>query len=252
MKIMQTQGHKSDMKMGNTMGTIPNNNIGLETDSTIERRAIGLFTYRRWKYILDRVFALLALVILSPLLAIIALGIKLDSRGSAIHSRTQVGEGEKTFTAYKFRTMYSNSDDREYKLYLAKYIQECAPYKIDHNGRAVYKLVEDSRVTRFGALLRKTNLDELPQLYNVLKGEMSWIGPRPDIPFAVSMYKDWHRQRLSVKPGITGLWQVSGRKGLSFDDMVRLDIDYIRRQSPVLDAKIVLFTVKTFLRGDGS
>ncbi|MCK4723263.1 MAG: sugar transferase, partial [Dehalococcoidia bacterium] len=103
-----------------------------------------------------------------------------------------------------------------------------------------------------GALLRKTNLDELPQLFNVLKGEMSFVGPRPDIPFSVELYEDWHRKRLSVKPGITGMWQVCERANLSFDDMVRLDIEYVERQSPLLDSKIMLLTVDTILRRDGS
>ena len=125
-------------------------------------------------------------------------------------------------------------------------------YTTDENGQAVYKVVEDPRVTRFGALLRKTNLDELPQLFNVLKGKMSLVGPRPDIPFAVGMYKDWHMKRLNTKPGITGLWQVCGRKNLPFEGMVRLDIDYIKRQSFILDTKIIWLTVGTVLRMDGS
>jgi len=123
---------------------------------------------------------------------------------------------------------------------------------VDGDGQGVYKVINDPRVTRFGALLRKTNLEELPQFFNVLRGEMSVVGPRPDIPFAVGMYKEWHRKRLEVKPGITGLWQVSGRKGLSFEDMVRLDIEYIERQSFILDIKILLLTISTILRRDGS
>jgi lipopolysaccharide/colanic/teichoic acid biosynthesis glycosyltransferase len=156
------------------------------------------------------------------------------------------------FTAYKFRTMYINNDDKEYKTYLVKYVLENAPYTVDHNGQAVYKVVDDPRVTRVGALLRKTNLDELPQFINVLKGEMSAIGPRPDVPFAVRMYKNWHRERLLVKPGITGLWQVCGRKQLSFDDMARLDIDYIKKRSLLLDVRIFFLTIGTLLKMDGS
>jgi lipopolysaccharide/colanic/teichoic acid biosynthesis glycosyltransferase len=147
--------------------------------------------------------------------------------------------------------MYTNGDDRKYRAYLRKYILENAPYRVDNNGRRIYK-VDDSHVTRFGGWLRKTNLDELPQLFNVLKGEMSFIGPRPDIFYALGMYKDWHLKRLDATPGITGLWQVYGRKGLSFEDMVRLDITYIEKQSPLLDAKILLSTIGTILRMDGS
>jgi len=240
------------VKIETTTCAFQNENDPNVAGPTREKQSTNLFTYRFWKDIYDRVFSLLALVVLSPLMALIALMIWFDSRGSVIHSRIQVGEGGKEFTAYKFRTMRVDNDDQEYKSYLIRYIQEDAPYKVDRNGQALYKVVNDARVTKFGALLRKTNLDELPQLFNVLRGEMSVIGPRPDIPFAVSMYKDWHRQRLSVRPGITGLWQVSGRKTLSFNDMVHLDIEYIQRQSPLLDIKIALSTIGTIFRCDGS
>ena len=196
--------------------------------------------------------ALITIVVLSPLMAVIAMVIRLDSTGSPIYRRDQIGEKGRTFKMYKFRTMYINNDDGEYKSYIVKYILENAPYTVGQDGKAVYKVVNDPRVTRFGAWLRKTNLDELPQLFNVLKGEMSFVGPRPDIPFAVSMYKDWHQKRLGVKPGITGLWQVCRRKSLSFEGMVRLDIDYIKRQSFLLDAKILFLTLVTILRRDGS
>jgi lipopolysaccharide/colanic/teichoic acid biosynthesis glycosyltransferase len=215
-------------------------------------RVRSLSTYQWWKGILDRVLAFLAIIVSSPLVALIAIGIRLDSPGSAIFRREQVGENGRIFIAYKFRTMYINSDDHEYKSYLVKYVLEDAPYTIDQNGQEVYKVVDDPRVTRFGNLLRRTNLDELPQLFNVLKGEMSFVGPRPDIPFAVGMYKYWHRKRLGTKPGITGLWQVCGRKSLPFEGMVRLDINYIKRQSLLLDVKILLLTIGTILKRDGS
>jgi lipopolysaccharide/colanic/teichoic acid biosynthesis glycosyltransferase len=210
------------------------------------------FSYRFWKNVIDRVLALSAIVILSPLLGIIALAIKLDSRGSILFPREQVGEKGKKFTALKFRTMHTDNDDAEYKQYLVRYVLENAPYKINPDGQAIYKVVDDPRVTRFGSLLRKSNLDELPQLINILKGEMSFVGPRPDVPFAVSMYQAWHLKRLNAKPGITGLWQVCSRKELPFEGMVRLDISYIKRQSLLLDIKIMLLTVGTILRGDGS
>ncbi len=210
------------------------------------------FTYPWWKGIFDRLLALLSIVLLSPLSVLIVIGIRLDSPGSPIFCQERVGKDGHRFTAYKFRTMHINNDDSEYKEYLQKYILENAPYRLDQQGRGIYKVVDDPRVTKFGALLRKTNLDELPQLFNVLKREMSFVGPRPDIPFAVEMYNDWQRKRLSATPGITGLWQVCGRKSLSFDDMVRLDIDYIERQSPLLDAKILLRTAGSVLTRDGS
>jgi len=196
--------------------------------------------------------AALVIVLSSPLLALIAIGVRFDSPGGALFRQERVGKDGRNFIAYKFRTMFINNDDQDYKAYLRKYILENAPYQLDQHGQAVYKVVNDPRVTRFGTLLRKTNLDELPQLFNVLKGEMSFIGPRPDIPFAVDIYQAWHHKRLSVTPGITGLWQVNGRRNLPFDDMVRLDIEYIERQSPLLDVKILLRTMRTVLMGDGS
>ena len=211
-----------------------------------------VFRYQWWKGLLDFLLALAALVVLSPVLIFIAIAIKIDSPGNAVYRREQIGKDGRKFTGYKFRTMKTNNDDTEYKQYIVKYVLENAPYKVDHNGQLIYKVTGDPRVTRVGAILRKTNLDELPQLINILKGEMSWVGPRPDIPFAVDLYDDWHRQRLVVKPGITGLWQVCGRRSLSFDDMVRLDIKYINKESIIWDMKIILLTIKTILIGDGS
>lgn len=219
------------------------------TNNNNKRR---VFRYKWWKGWLDFLVSFVVLVILSPLMLLIAIAIKLDSRGEVIYRREQVGKNGRRFTGYKFRTMKTDNDDSEYKEYLVKYILENAPYKVDYNGQLVYKVTGDPRVTRLGALLRKTNLDELPQFFNVLKGEMSIVGPRPDIPFAVNMYTKWHRQRLLVKPGITGLWQVGGRKSLSFDQMVRLDIKYINRESLLWDTRIIILTIGIVLRGDGS
>jgi lipopolysaccharide/colanic/teichoic acid biosynthesis glycosyltransferase len=210
------------------------------------------FNYRWWKYIIDRITALFLVIVLSPLLLLVALIIKLDSPGSIIFRREQVGENGRKFTLYKFRTMQTNNNDYRYKAYLVRYILEDAPYKTDEDGQGVYKVTDDPRVTKFGNILRKTNIDELPQLFNILRGEMSFIGPRPDIPFAVNMYNDWHLQRLNVKPGITGLWQVGERKKNSFRDMVNLDIEYINKQSMFLDMKIFVLTIFIILKMDGS
>ena len=146
--------------------------------------------------------------------------------------------------------MYEENDDSQFKTFLQKYVQEGISSRLDENGKDIYQLVRDPRVTKFGSLLRKTNLDELPQLINMLKGDMAFIGPRPDIPFTVDMYQPYHRGRLRVKPGITGLWQVSGRRSLSFEEMVNLDIKYIERQSPLIDAKIVLLTIREVFTRD--
>jgi lipopolysaccharide/colanic/teichoic acid biosynthesis glycosyltransferase len=210
-----------------------------------------LFAYSSWKNAANRITALLIIIALSPLLVLIAIGIKLDSHESPIFTQERVGRYGRKFVAYKFRTMHTNGDDSKYWTYLRKYILENAPYRVDNNGQSIYK-VDNPHVTRFGKLLRKTNLDELLQVFNVLRGEMAFVGPRPDIPFALEMYKNWHYKRLDAMPGITGLWQVSGRKGLSFEDMVRLDITYIEKQSLLLDLKILLSTVGVILRMDGS
>jgi lipopolysaccharide/colanic/teichoic acid biosynthesis glycosyltransferase len=225
--------------------------IPVAREARERERGYHQFGYPNWKGILDRLLALLAIAASLPILILIAVVIRVDSPGNPIFVQERVGKDGHRFKCYKFRCMPIDNDDGEYKSYLCRYILENAPYRVDENGQSIYK-ADGMSVTRFGTLLRKTNLDELPQLFNILKGEMSFIGPRPDIPFAVRMYKDWHRERLRVKPGITGLWQVSGRKSLSFEDMVRLDIDYINRQSPLLDAKIALLTVRTILSQDGS
>ena len=234
---------------------------GEETRQALDRQVSGrqdnggsvrLLTYQCWKEIADRFLALLALLILSPFSLIIAIGIRLDSPGNPIYAQERVGKDGRPFRIYKFRTMYLNHDDNEYKDYLRKYVLENAAYRVDEKGEPVYKVVDDPRITRFGGWLRQTNLDELPQLINILKGEMSFVGPRPDIPFTVAMYNQWHRKRLCSKPGITGSWQVSGRKALSFEDMVCMDIDYIQKQSLLKDLNILWRTVKTVLSRDGS
>lgn len=210
----------------------------------VKKNASCLATYAWWKGIFDRFFALLILVILSPLLVLITILVRLDSPGNPIFCQERIGKDGRRFILYKFRSMYQNHDDSKYQAYWKKYVQENSASLMDENGQDVYELIHDPRITRMGFLIRRSSLDELPQLLNILKGDMSFIGPRPDVPFALEFYNTHHRQRLLVKPGITGLWQVfENRKRITFDDMVSLDIDYINRQSLSLDVKIVLRTV---------
>lgn len=253
MKAMQITDSKPKIQLVNSTDALRSKMSPIYSSQSRNEAGIRyLSTYKCWKSIFDRVMALLATVTLSPLLALIAIGIRLDSPGYPLFRQERVGKDGRMFVLYKFRSMYVDNDDSKYKAYLMKYVHENMIVPLDENGQDIYELINDPRVTRVGRLLRKTNLDELPQLFNVLKGEMSFIGPRPDIPFTVEMYSQRDRKRLSIKPGITGLWQVCGRKSLSFKDMIRLDHYYIRKQSLLLDAKILFSTVGTILKLEGS
>jgi lipopolysaccharide/colanic/teichoic acid biosynthesis glycosyltransferase len=211
-----------------------------------------IVTYQLWKGILDRSLAFLVLVVLSPILVLIALGIRLDSPGSPLLKQERVGKDGHKFTLYKFRSMYVNHDDTKYKAFIQEYVQGSASSRLSEDGEDKYELIKDPRVTKFGAILRKTYIDEIPQFINILKGDMSLVGPRPDIPFAVSMYQLHHWERFRVTPGLTGLWQVTGRKKVPFEEQIRLDMEYIEKQSLLLDIKILLLTVRTILKGDVS
>jgi lipopolysaccharide/colanic/teichoic acid biosynthesis glycosyltransferase len=177
-------------------------------------------------------------------MAVAAICIAIESPGGAIFRQERIGRGGKKFTMYKFRSMRGMTDDDEYRKMLQTMVKED---KL-HLG---YKLSFQSRVTRVGALLRKTNLDELPQLFNVVKGDLRLVGPRPDLPYSVESYENWMKERLLVHPGMTGLWQISGGNHLSFSEMVRLDIQYIEQQSLFLDIKILAKTAGLVLRRDG-
>ena len=198
----------------------------------------------------DIIIASVAIILLSPLWLVIALIIKLDSRGPIFYKQERVGMDGRIFLFYKFRTMLVNADDAAHRDYQQKYIAGQAEATLLEGERPAYKLVGDARITRTGRWLRRLSLDELPQLLNVLGGDMSVVGPRPPIPYEVEAYQLWHRKRLDMKPGLTGLWQVSGRNRLPFDEMVRLDLFYIENWSLLLDLKIILRTLPVMLRGD--
>jgi len=194
------------------------------------------------------------LLLLSPLLAIIGIAIKLTSKGPVIFKQERLGQFGSKFRCLKFRTMYVNNDPKIHQEYVQRFINGQAETAHKESGKpAVYKIKNDSRVTTMGRLLRKTSLDELPQFWNVLMGEMSLVGPRPSLPYEFEVYDIWHRRRvLEVKPGVTGLWQVSGRSRTCFDDMVRLDLRYSQSWSIWLDVKILLQTPGAVLSGDGA
>ncbi len=198
----------------------------------------------------DIIIAALALALLSPVWLVVALLIKLDSRGPVFYKQERVGMDGRLFLFYKFRTMKTGADDAAHREYLKQYIAGQSETNLGDEEKPVYKLRGDTRITRLGRILRRLSLDELPQLLNVLRGDMSVVGPRPPIPYEVEAYELWHRKRLDMKPGLTGLWQVSGRNRLPFEEMVRLDLFYIENWSLLLDLKIILRTLPVMLRGD--
>jgi exopolysaccharide biosynthesis polyprenyl glycosylphosphotransferase len=189
----------------------------------------------------DVAFSLCVLILAAPLMGLIALTIKLDSPGPVLFRQERVGKGGRLFTLHKFRSMALGAEEQKELL-----------RDLNEADGPIFKIKEDPRVTRLGRLLRRLSLDELPQFYDVLRGEMSLIGPRPPLPEEVAQYQPWHRRRLEVAPGITGLWQVSGRSELPFDEMALLDIYYVEQWSPALDLKIFLRTIPTVLFGSGA
>lgn len=203
------------------------------------------------KRVIDITGSLSALIVGSPIFLLLAIAIKLTSKGSVFFRQQRIGQYGVRFSLLKFRSMYENNDNSKHKEYVQQLIAGVAEKKpSDGNGQAVYKLTGDPRVTRIGAFLRRTSLDELPQFINVLKGDMSLVGPRPPIAYEVETYDLWHRRRLlEAKPGITGLWQVNGRNRLGFDEMVRLDLRYAKTWSPWMDVKILLQTPKAMAEG---
>jgi exopolysaccharide biosynthesis polyprenyl glycosylphosphotransferase len=190
---------------------------------------------------MDIVLSIIGLILCIPLFAVVAIAIKLDSPGPIIFKQQRIGKDGEKFVMYKFRTMVANAEEILDKL-------------LDENEATgpVFKIREDPRVTKIGKWLRKTSIDELPQLWNVLKGDMSLVGPRPPLPREVAEYNEYQKQRLLVKPGITCYWQVNGRSNLSFDEWVELDIKYIREQSLWTDIKLLFKTVGAVLKKDGA
>lgn len=206
------------------------------------------------KRMIDIVGSALALLLCSPLFLAIALAVKVSSRGPVLFRQQRVGQYGKLFTFLKFRSMYVNNDHEVHQKFVTELIaSEAKGQATGNNGNEQFKIKDDKRITRIGKFLRRTSLDELPQLINVLKGEMSLVGPRPPIPYELAAYQTWHRRRvLEAKPGITGVWQVAGRSRVRFDEMVRMDLRYAMAWSPWLDLKILLRTPIAVIRGSGA
>lgn len=227
------------------------------TLSTVPYRANWYFWFKRYS---DRLLALLLLVGVLPFWMLIALLIKLDSPGPVLFVQTRAGSRLhrhnnqtywelRPFRIYKFRSMYCNADQALHKRHIHDYVQgHLHPTQTEHS----YKLQSDPRVTRVGRLLRRMSIDEIPQLLNVLFGDMSLVGPRPVPLYEFEEYEDQHKQRLAALPGITGLWQVKGRCVVSFEEQIQMDLDYISNQSLLLDLKILALTVPAALSGRGA
>ncbi len=199
---------------------------------------------------LDITVSLALLPFLAPLLFVIAVLVKLTSRGPAFHTQVRQGQLNREFKLYKFRSMYEGAGTAVHEAYVEQFIKG-SPEKLDDNG--VFKITSDPRVTPLGKILRKLSLDELPQFINVLKGDISLVGPRPPLPYEIEKYDTWHKARvLEVKPGLTGLWQVSARNQTTFDDMVRMDLRYARGWSIWKDIKLIFRTPWAMFKGDGA
>jgi lipopolysaccharide/colanic/teichoic acid biosynthesis glycosyltransferase len=199
--------------------------------------------YAAAKRFLDVTAAALLLVMLLPLFVAVALAISLDSRGPVLYRAERVGLLGRRFRVVKFRSMRADADSGAHAKFIRGLMQ-------GDGTCAIYKVPNDSRITRVGRILRRTSIDELPQLWNVLRGEMSLVGPRPDVPYATDSYEPWMRRRLRVKPGLTGLWQVSGRSRLSLLDMYRLDTTYAETASLAVDLRILARTIPAVLHAE--
>ncbi len=217
----------------------------LKSKTKIHNKTISFNLYRPVYFFIKRAmdifFSGLAIIVLSPVLFIIAVAIKTESKGPVIFCQKRIGKNGKEFYMYKFRSMVVNAEDILNKL-----------EKQNEADGPVFKMKDDPRVTKVGKFIRKYSLDELMQLFNILKGDMSIVGPRPALPKEVEEYDDFARNRLKVKPGLTCYWQVMGRSNISFDEWMQLDVKYIKEMNLWLDIKLILKTIPAVLKGEGA
>jgi lipopolysaccharide/colanic/teichoic acid biosynthesis glycosyltransferase len=242
-----TLGHKYPSMSSGTDTARPRRASSSAAASTVRRTAV----HRRGGLprSVEAVLAALVLAALAPLMAAIAVLVRCTSRGPALFRQVRLGQYEQPFPMLKFRTMYSDSDDSPHRDYVRRLLSE--PALVAPSADGLYKLVDDPRVTPVGRWLRTSSLDELPQLINVLRGEMSLVGPRPVLPWEAALFDPRHKRRFEVRPGITGLWQVSGRSELTMRQALDLDVEYVERQRLLLDLTILMRTVRVVLSGEG-
>lgn len=207
-------------------------NLSIQEFEKIEKRS-----YLVGKRMIDIILSIIAIIVTSPIMLLVALAIKLeDPKGPVIFAQNRSGIYPRVFEMYKFRSMYTDAEDRLSEL-----------QHLNEQTGPVFKIKNDPRITKVGRFIRKTSLDELPQFFNVLKGDMSIVGPRPALPREVAQYNEYQMQRLLVKPGITCIWQISGRNNINFEQWVELDIEYIKTRSLWLDFKLILLTIPALL-----
>lgn len=221
---------------------------GVEEIRPIASRQSG--SYLLAKRLMDIGGASILLILLLPVFALIAIAIRLDSAGPALYRGRRIGKDGREFTMFKFRSMLNDADDTIHKRFIKELMTDGS--QGNGPGQHMFKLHQDPRVTRVGRILRRTSLDEFPQLLNVLRGEMSLVGPRPELPYALEDYQPWHWQRFQVLPGMTGLWQASGRARLSPLEMLDLDVRYVRECSLLLDIRILFQTIASLLRPEAT
>ncbi|MBO1686296.1 MULTISPECIES: sugar transferase [Clostridium] len=202
----------------------------------LEKKKLSRNTYEFLKRLMDIICSMSALIVLAPILIVVAILIKIESKGPVIFSQERVGINNKKFKMYKFRSMVVNAEDMKEKL-----------EKQNERKGPMFKIKNDPRITKIGRFIRKTSIDELPQLINILKGEMSIVGPRPSLPKEVIQFEPWMLERLKVKPGLTCYWQVQGRDHIEFEDWMRLDVKYVKDRNFLLDIKLIFKTFFVFL-----
>ena len=202
----------------------------------LEKKKLSRNTYEFLKRLMDIICSMSALIVLAPILIVVAILIKIESKGPVIFSQERVGINNKKFKMYKFRSMVVNAEDMKEKL-----------EKQNERKGPMFKIKNDPRITKIGRFIRKTSVDELPQLINILKGEMSIVGPRPSLPKEVIQFEPWMLERLKVKPGLTCYWQVQGRDHIEFEDWMRLDVKYVKDRNFLLDIKLIFKTFFVFL-----
>lgn len=241
---------KYSLALDNTMKT---RNLADQVEENTLLEAFGRGVLELFiKRFIDVAISVAVLTLGFPFFLAIGLLIKLTSRGSVFFKQRRVGENGKPFFLYKFRSMKTDNDDSIHREFAQNYIQgQNSQTSLDEKSAALYKIVDDPRVTAIGGFLRRTSLDELPQFINILKGQMSVVGPRPPMEYEYEHYDDWHKLRVKIRPGLTGLWQVSGRSTVPFQEMVMLDLYYIEHWSLKMDLNIMIKTVPVMLSGTG-